>query len=117
MQQYYSLEDGGTLTVFHRQDQVSFDREHFGGGVIEDLDRLRSLYEGELQQILIKDRSTVEFSRTDEDGLHIYIDGRRETEFDITPEQFDTLIDCLGSGDDSVGYDVEGVGRDGVRQQ
>lgn len=116
MQQYYELEEG-TLTVFHRPDQVSFDREHFGGGVIEDLDKLRGLYEGDLDQLLIKDRSTMKLTRTKENKLHIHIDGRRETEFELTSDQFDTLIESLGSGDDSVGYDVESVGFDGDRRQ
>lgn len=114
MQQYYDT-GGLTLSVFHRPDQVSFDVEHVGGGSLDDIQKLKDLYEGKLNSIKLKDRGTVELTKTDDGGLHLYIDGRRENEYTLTPEQFDTLVACLGSGDNSVGYDVESVDRDGNR--
>lgn len=127
MQQYYSVEEPGiTLTVFHTGDgDVSFDIEHYGGVVIDTPDALRRLHAGDRETLQVhsdRRKSTATLTRTSAGGLEFALDGyaagqQREITVTLTPEQFDALIESLGEGDNTVGYPVEGVGRDGVRDR
>lgn len=117
MQQYYELDGSGVLTVFHRPDSVSFNKEHTGGASVDRFDKLRDLYDGSLEQIKVKEFEIVlELTKLDSGGLEVYIESVTDnTTVELSSDQFDTIIDCLGSGTEDVGYDVESVDRDGNR--
>lgn len=65
MQQYYTVDAPVlTLTIFHTEDSVSFDAEHFGGYSIDDT-RLKSFLTGDETELKV-------FFRPEEDATRRY---------------------------------------------
>lgn len=120
MQQYYDVDTRGVvLTVFHPPEGVSFDIEHYGHIALDDPQPVRDLFAGDRASFeATQERGAdARFERLEAGGFRVTIDGRREITVDLTPAQFETLVESLGAGDASVGYPVEWVDRDGVRDR
>ena len=129
MQQYFDVESGsGTLTVFHTNDSVSFDVEHFGGFEIDD-SKLQAFLTGYDNKLIVERDSNrlreesvqCGYLEKTSNGLVIYIDGRRETTVTLTPEQKGCLLDSITVGDveryEDGRYPVEFTDRDGNRDR
>lgn len=143
MQQYFDVERGsGTLTIFHTEDRVSFEVEHYGGfsvqvtdlltildrpeeqfEVTENLsDRYPDLAEQHPAMYPDKDESRGWLTHTDTGALRVHINGSLdEITVELTPEQADTLqdsctVDSVERYSDGQ-YPVESVSRDGVRER
>lgn len=130
MQQYFQVDGGtGNLTIFHTDDSVSFDIEHFGGFQLQDT-KLLSFLKGNENRLDVQ--REVDRLREDqvidcgylermEDGLSVHITDRRETTVKMNSKQVECLIDSITVGSveryEDGQYPVESVDKSGSRDR
>lgn len=141
MQQYYYTDDK-ILTVFHTEDRVAFNVEHYGGFSIsveellvflESSEERFEVFENPAERYPeLAEKHPVTYSdeeifrgwiEQETDGsLRIYIDGKQnEIVVSLTPEQAVVLEESCEVGQvdryDDGSYPVESVSQDGVRDR
>lgn len=142
MQQYFRIDSGSrTLTVFHTEDAVSFDVEHYGNFSMSDEELLQFLESSDTELNVffnpaeeypeLAEKRPNMYEDTDEhvatlkkkpDGsLQIEILSGTELKVTLTPGQTETLEDSITVGEveryEDGQYPVEGVSRSGVRDR
>jgi len=142
MQQYYRIETGSrTLTVFHTEDSVSFDVEHYGHfsvpaaefeAFLSSTAKKYTVYENEAEKhpnlaerrphLFDDEHKEVGVIELDSDGgLTISIKTGNPITFTLTPEQVETLQESITPGSverySNGQYPVESVNREGVRDR
>lgn len=122
MQQYFDIESGsGILTVFHTEDKVSFDVEHYGGFSMPD-NTLKSFLSGDDDSLTVitnpaeehpslaedrpslypdEDKEVGELVKHDDGSLQvdIYYDEGDTLTVELTPGQTDTLEGSITVGE------------------
>lgn len=143
MQQYFDIDSGsGTLTIFHTDEVVSFDVEHYGGFRVKDDELLRFL-ENDTTEFTVTENLAERYpdlaekrpelypnednfqgtlTKLSDGQLEVYIDGgQREVTVTLSEPQVETLQESITVGEveryDDGQYPVESIGRDGSRNR
>jgi len=142
MQQYFEVDSGSrTLTIFHTEDKVSFDMEHYGGFTIPD-NELRTFLETTATKYTVysnpaeehptlaerrpniypdEDTQVGVLKKTDDGEVIVSIQTDNPVTITLTAEQTTTLTESITVGSveryENGQYPVESVSKDGKRQR